>query len=112
MMEGEHFTATLITTYQTIRIHISEGHNLNTLNCEHLYLTQVHNRFVANICTIKNIKIKGSSLFYSFMLKNEMYLTSPTIILRSIAIVLCGETLSSNPGRSTVRAQSSFSSSL
>jgi hypothetical protein len=26
--------------------------------------------------------------------------------------VLCGETLSSNPGRSTVRAQSSFSSSL
>lgn len=44
-------------------------------------------------------------------IKNKI-ITSPIMNLRSMLIILFGETLSSNPGKSTVLAHCSVSSSL
>ena len=69
-----------------------------------------YNTFNANLCTVTKVKIQIT--FHIHVQRKKHFPTSPTTILNSMVITLCGETLSSNPGRSTVRAQSSYSSSL
>jgi len=69
-----------------------------------------YNIFNANLCTVTKVKIQIT--IHIHVQRKKQFPTSPTTILNSMVIALCGETLSSNPGRSTVRAQSSYSSSL
>ena len=69
-----------------------------------------YNTCDVNLHTVTKVKIQIT--FDVHVQRIKPCLTSPIIILNSMVITLCGETLSSNPGRSTVRAQSSFSSSL